>query len=125
MIKITKCKINNPYATIAPPQGEEDFLHDYKDCTIGDYISVLGVLTIGGGGCMPFRVGDSSVEIMVTDTEVTGLAGLAILKQSAEDFVSIMKEALPEMSAPYQAFYQHLIDDYQDNGICMPMYGRL
>lgn len=108
---------------IYPIINEDDYLHDFEDSDIGECVSTLGVETIIGDGI--FRLGDSSVTFVVHSTDVRGEAAMPMMKKYAEDFVSIAEEAMPEMSADYQAFYRHMIDDFKNNGIEMPHYGKL
>lgn len=125
IIKKFEIKDGTPVSRIPiyPIINEDDYLHNFKDSNIGECISTLGVETIIGNGI--FRLGDSSLTFVVHNTGVRGNTAMSMMKKYAEDFVSIAEEAMPEMSADYQAFYRHMIDDFTKNGVEMPHYGRL
>lgn len=108
---------------IFPIQDEDDYLHEYMDSDIGSCISTLGIQAIIGQGI--FRMGDSSVTFIVTDTGISGDAAMSAMKTYAQGFVAIAEKALPEMSEDYKKFYEFMIADFKTNGISMPVYGKL
>lgn len=108
---------------IYPMVNEDDYLHNYEDSDIGSCLSTLGVEAIISDGI--FRMGDSAKTFIVTDTNMRGQEGMVVMKEFAKDFVAMAKTVLDEMSEDYRAFYQHMIDDFEKNGIDMPFYGQL
>lgn len=108
---------------VFPVDDEDDYLHNYDDSDVGSCVSTLGIEAIISNGV--FRMGDSDTVVKVTDTGVRGDAGLSMLQKYAEDFVVIAKESLSAMSPDFQAFYTHIINDFDKHGINMPLHGRL
>lgn len=109
---------------IFPVQDEEsNYLYNYEDSDIGSCVSTLGVLSIIGDGI--FRMGDSSMAVIVKDTGARGDSGIHGMKAYAEDFCKIAKEAIPQMSEDYKAFFEFMVSDFEENGISMPMHGIL
>ena len=47
------------------------------------------------------------------------------LRDYTSSFISIIQEALPKMSKKYVEFYQHFLNDFQTNGLHMPIYGKI
>lgn len=102
---------------------DEEFLQDYQDADIGSMISTAGIDAVLGMGTR--EIGDFGIIVEISDTLARGDAGIEQLKKYTDDFVSIIKEAVPKMSQQYADFYQFFLDDYEKNGIIMPMYGKL
>lgn len=102
---------------------DEEFLQDYQDSDIGSLISTAGIDAVLG--MRTREIGDSGIIVEISDTLARGDAGIEQLKKYTDNFVEIIKEALPKMSQKYADFYQFFLDDYEKNGIIMPMYGKL
>lgn len=102
---------------------DSEYLSDYKDSDFGSLISTIGIESIISNG--NFQLGNSSVYISVTNTNIKGDAGIELLKQYAKDIAEIIENALPLMSSPYREFYEHFISDFKSNGLIMPMYGKI
>lgn len=96
------------------PIAADDYLHDYKDSSIVNCLSTLGVESVLTNGY--FTLGDSGVSVCVTDTGKRLSDGSAQMQVFAGKFVDIAKEALGSMSADYKAFYEFMIKDYEANG---------
>lgn len=97
------------------PMADDGYLHDYKDSSIVNCLSTLGVESVLTNGC--FTLGDSGVSVQVTDTGKRLSDGSAQMQVFAGKFVDIAKEALDSMSADYKAFYEFMIKDYETNGL--------
>ena len=102
---------------------DEEFLQDYQDYDIGSLISTAGIDAVLG--MRTREIGDSGIIVEISDTLARGEAGVEQLKKYTDNFVEIIKEAVPKMSQKYADFYQFFLDDYEKNGIIMPMYGKL
>lgn len=89
----------------------------------GSFLSTLSVNAMIGE--QYFRLGDSSVCIEAEFTGNQFEAGMEEFKEAARAFVPLMEKALPEMGGAYAGCYQHYLDDFKENGLSMPMYGKL
>ena len=121
MLEITEIKFNEDAPIF--PSNEDNYLDDYSDSDIGACISVLGVDAILGNKIQ--RIGDSTKIIYITDTGLREEKGMEAFKKATEVFVKLAEEALPEMSQCYKKFYEYMINDFKQNGIEMPFYGKL
>lgn len=102
---------------------DAEYFADYKNSDIGAMISVLGVEAVIGQNVR--QVGDSGVYVQIEDAGMRGDAGIEQLKDCTSAWLAIIDEALPHMSAKYKEFYQHFLDDFDRNGLCMPIYGKI
>lgn len=96
------------------PIAADGYLHNYKDSSIVDCLSTLGVESVLTNGC--FTLGDSGVLVCVTDTGKRLSDGGAQMQVFAKQFVDIAQEAVDSMSADYKAFYEFMLKDYETNG---------
>lgn len=102
---------------------DAEFLADYKEYDFGSFISSIGMEAMLGKNTR--QIGDSGIYVTIEITQKRNVEGIEQLKEYAVNFVSIIKEALPKMSKKYASFYQHFIDDYENNGLYMPMQGKI
>lgn len=123
MFIIEKWNCDNMPAGSIPVFPDDDYLHDYVTNDIGSCVSTLGIEAMLSRGF--YRMGDSDTVVWVRETGITGAMGIAMFKRYTEAFVSIAKESMPVMSPEYQDFFRHMINDYEKNGINMPVYGKL
>ena len=71
------------------------------------------------------RLGDSDTYVLITPTYSTGEQGLNEIKDVAKNIAEFAREAIPAMTKDYAAFYQHFLDDFEKNGLTMPMAGKI
>lgn len=119
MITIKKIERDNG-AIIYP---DADFLADYKDNDFGSFISTIQVEALIGMSVR--RLGDSDIYISLTPTGNIGEKGMEELKKVAKDILELSKEAIPKMTEGYAAFYQYFLEDFEKNGLVMPMVGKI
>lgn len=100
-----------------------EFLIDYENSDFGTFISVLGIEVMVGKST--WVLGDSGISVKITCTYKKGMVGMEELKQYAKDFVAIAEDAVPTMSEPYAKVYKYFLDDFKENGLVMPTYGRI
>lgn len=102
---------------------DAEYLQDYQNSDVESLISTAGIEAVIGMNTR--ELGDSGIYILIKDTGMRGDDGINQLKAYTESFVSIIKEAVPKMSREYAEFYQFFLNDYENNGLVMPMYGKL
>ncbi len=119
MIIIEKTKKTDS-ASIYPDAG---FLSNYKDSDFASFISTLQVDAILGMNIR--RLGNSGVYISLTQTGNKEEKGIEELKQAAKIMLKLSKEAISSMTDEYVSFYLHFLDDFEQNGLIMPVVGKI
>lgn len=99
-------------------EGDEGYLYDYEDSHIADLTSTIGVNVMLGENII--SLGNSSICVEINFTQKVGKEGQIEFEKYVDDFVSIVKEALPYMNNEYHNFYNHFVEDYEKNGLHMP-----
>lgn len=121
MVKITETTATKaPWATVYP---NEEFLADYKDNDFASFASTLQIEAMVGNAYR--RLGDSDVVVYVEETYHAQELGMEEFKEACKVLYEAAKKALPDMADRYKAFYQHFIDDFDANGLVMPMVERI
>lgn len=99
---------------------DEGFLDDYENTHIANLASAFGINAIIGDD--HFRLGNSGTSIKISFTGAQDAEGRREFEKYVSDLIGIIKEALPSMSGKYKSFYDHFVKDYEENGLCMPMW---
>lgn len=76
-------------------------------------------------GSKVWQVGNSGSFIEVTITLRYGREGLNELIAAARTFFDIVEAELPQMTGKYKTIYQHYLEDFKDNGMTLPRYGKI
>lgn len=118
MIRIEKC--GKPEQAVTYPISFEE-CEDYG--TAANFVSALSTYAMIGS--QTYQLGDSKIYVRLTPTGKLWGEGIHEFREMIQEFFQITEAAIPEMSEPYQAIYRFFLEDYQKNGINMPMYGRI
>lgn len=102
---------------------DAEYLSNYQNSDISSLISTIGIEAMIGQSIR--EIGDSGIYVSILQTKKRGEEGINQLRDYTSSFISIIQEALPKMSKKYAEFYQHFLNDFQTNGLHMPMYGKI
>lgn len=119
MIKIERCAKTED--TVVYPMDIDDICNDYG--TAANFVSALSTYAIIGS--QTYQLGDSGIYVHLSPTGKLWGEGVNEFREMAQEFFQIVKIAIPEMTEPYKSIYEFFLEDYQTNGIIMPLYGRI
>lgn len=102
---------------------DNDFLDNYEEYDYASFISTLQIEAMID--MKQRRLGDSDVFITILSTGNIGEKGLEEFKQAAKDLINLSKKAIESMSDKYAKFYKYFIDDFEKNGLYMPLEGKI
>lgn len=107
------------FVPIYPNDGFEDF----EEYDAAAFLSTLFVeATIGS---RVWQIGDSGSHVEITMTESRGSEGMEEFIEAAKTFYEIVEEEIPQMSDKYKLLYQHYLKDFTENGLDMPVVGKV
>lgn len=99
---------------------DEDYLYDYEDSHIADLASMLGVNAMIGTSV--FTLGNSNVAVKIECTGKKESEGRREFEQYVKDLIGFIQDALPSMDENYYDFFHHFVEDFEKNGLKMPMW---
>ena len=99
---------------------DEGYLYDYEDSHIANLTSTLGINATIGDNC--FLLGDSGINVEIQFTGKKEEEGRREFEKYVDDLVGLIKQALPAMTENYYNFFSHFVEDYENNGLNMPMW---
>ena len=117
-------EITQGYFSAAPIFPDYEYLNDYQNSDFGSLISSLMVNSIVG--CPVSRIGNTSICVECSGEISKGDDGIEELKRNAVSFKELIVKALENgMESKYEKFYKHFLKDFEENGLHMPVYGKI
>lgn len=101
----------------------KDMMSDYKDSNFG---SIISTMLIEGkiSGSHDFELGDSDKHVTLYPM-IPGPVGMDNMKADCHMVRETLEKAIPKMSGRYKKFWEFMAKDFDDNGVKMPVYGRI
>lgn len=102
---------------------DKEMFKKFEESDFGSIVSTMLVEGVIGAG-YDFELGDSGEHVTLYPM-IPGPAGMENLKADCHMVREALEKAIPKMSEDYKAFWVFMANDFDKNGVVMPMKGKI